>query len=472
MIFNTVTFIVFLILVFSLYWGLNRRWQNALLLVASYVFYGWWDWRFLSLILISSLFDFWLGRRIAATSAPRRRKAYIVLSLVSNLGLLGFFKYFNFFAESFAHLLAGFGLEAGFVTLHIILPVGISFYTFQSLSYTLDVYRGQCLATYTLVEFMAFVSFFPQLVAGPIERATNLLKQFAGDRVFDVQQAKDGVRQMLWGFFQKMVIADGAAKYVNAVYAADAEANGGRLLLGTVFFAFQIYSDFAGYANIACGCARLFGFRLMRNFAYPYFSRNIAEFWQRWHISLSTWFRDYLYIPLGGSRRGLARTARNVLLTFTISGLWHGANWTYVFWGLLNGLYFLPGLLRRRLGPAPVAPPSRDARWTDLPAIGLTFLMTCAAWVFFRAESLPQAFHFFRAMAGAFDLHALVFDAPQIKLLILAMLAIEWIQRHRAHPLDIAALPLPVRWASYYALASVILVFGTFQSTTFIYFQF
>lgn len=472
MIFNSVTFLVFLVLVFALYWGLGRRWQNALLLVASYVFYGWWDWRFLSLILASSLFDFWLGRRIAAAATPRRRKGFVVLSLISNLGLLGFFKYFNFFAESFAHLLAGFGLDAGYVTLNIVLPVGISFYTFQSLSYTLDVYRGQCPATCTLIEFMAFVSFFPQLVAGPIERARNLLKQFAGDRVFDVQQAKDGARQMLWGFFQKMVIADGAAEYVNAAYASDAGANGGRLLLGTVFFAFQIYTDFAGYSNIACGCARLFGFRLMRNFAYPYFSRNIAEFWQRWHISLSTWFRDYLYIPLGGNRRGLARTVRNVLMTFAISGLWHGANWTFVFWGLLNGLYFLPGLLRRRLGPAPAAAPLPDARWTDLPAIGLTFVMTTAAWVFFRAESLPQALHVFRAMAGGFDLHALVFDAPRIKLLILAMLAIEWIQRHRAHPLDIAALPLPVRWASYYAIASGILVLGTFQHTAFIYFQF
>lgn len=257
MIFNSVTFLVFLVLVFALYWGLGRRWQNALLLVASYVFYGWWDWRFLSLILASSLFDFWLGRRIAAAATPRRRKGFVVLSLISNLGLLGFFKYFNFFAESFAHLLAGFGLDAGYVTLNIVLPVGISFYTFQSLSYTLDVYRGQCPATCTLIEFMAFVSFFPQLVAGPIERARNLLKQFAGDRVFDVQQAKDGARQMLWGFFQKMVIADGAAEYVNAAYASDAGANGGRLLLGTVFFAFQIYTDFAGYSNIACGCARL-----------------------------------------------------------------------------------------------------------------------------------------------------------------------------------------------------------------------
>jgi len=472
MIFNTVTFIVFLAIVFALYWGLRRRGQNALLLVASYVFYGWWDWRFLSLIFASSLIDFWLGQRIAGTSAPRRRKAYVVLSLICNLGILGFFKYFNFFGESLALLLGRFGLEPGFVTLNIVLPVGISFYTFQSLSYTLDVYRGRCLATYTAIEFLAFVSFFPQLVAGPIERATNLLKQFAGDRVFDVKQAKDGVRQMLWGFFQKMVIADGVAEYVNAVYASDAGANGGQLLLGTVLFSFQIYCDFAGYSNIARGCARLLGFRLMRNFAYPYFSRNIAEFWQRWHISLSTWFRDYLYIPLGGSRHGLACTVRNVLMTFIISGLWHGANWTFIFWGLLNGLYFLPGLLRRHLGLSPAVPPTPDARWTDLPAIGLTFIMTCVAWVFFRADSLSQAIHIFRAMAGAFDLHALVFDALRIKLLILMMLAVEWVQRHREYPLDIAALPLRVRWASYYAVAFMILVFGTFHHTAFIYFQF
>ncbi len=470
MIFNSLTFVVFMLVVFTLYWALDRRRQNVLLLVASYVFYGWWDWRFLSLILASSLFDFWLGRRIAAASAPGRRKALIVLSLLSNLGLLGFFKYFNFFAGSFAQMLAGFGIEAGFVTLQVILPVGISFYTFQSLSYTIDVYRGRCPATHTLVEFMAFVSFFPQLVAGPIERATNLLGQFAEARVFDVARAKDGVRQMLWGFFQKMVIADGAAEYVNAVYARDSGADGGRLLLGTVFFAFQIYSDFAGYSNIACGCARLFGFRLMRNFAYPYFSRNIAEFWQRWHISLSTWFRDYLYIPLGGSRRGLEVTVRNVLITFTVSGLWHGANWTFVVWGLLNGLYFLPVLLRRRLASAPA--PAPDARWTDLPAIALTFALTLVAWVFFRAESLAHAADIFRAMAGSFDLHALVFDALRVKLLILAMVAVEWIQRRRAHPLEIDSLPTPVRWAGYYGLAAAILLFGTFRHTAFIYFQF
>lgn len=471
MIFNSITFVVFLAIVFPLYWALNRRRQNVLLLVSSYVFYGWWDWRFLSLLLVSSLFDFWLGQRIAASAGARQRKAYIVLSLISNLGLLGFFKYFNFFADSFAQLIAGFGLTASFTTLNIVLPVGISFYTFQSLSYTIDVYRGRCPATHSLVEFLAFVSFFPQLVAGPIERATNLLGQFAAERHFDLAHAKDGIRQMLWGLFQKIVIADGVAEYVKVAYAGGTTDNGGRMLLATVFFSFQIYGDFAGYSNIACGCARLFGFSLMRNFAYPYFSRNIAEFWQRWHISLSTWFRDYLYIPLGGNRRGFGITVRNVLLTFTISGLWHGANWTFICWGALNGLLFLPVLLYRRFAAEP-----RTARpepgWTDLPAMALTFALCLCAWVFFRAENLAHAAGVFRAVFGAFDVHTFLYDAPRAKFLILAMVAAEWIQRRRVHPLDIAGWPLPARWAAYYGVAAAVLLFGTFRHTPFIYFQF
>jgi D-alanyl-lipoteichoic acid acyltransferase DltB (MBOAT superfamily) len=471
MIFNSLTFVLFLLIVFSLYWLLDRRRQNVLLLVASYVFYGWWDWRFLSLILASSLWDYWLGQRID-TAAPGRKKRWLMTSILTNLGLLGLFKYFNFFADSFVGVARALGFEAGFTTLHIILPVGISFYTFQSLSYTIDVYRGQCAPHRNLVEFLAYVAFFPQLVAGPIERATHLLGQFSAERTFDVEKAKDGVRQMLWGYFQKIVIADGLADYVNNVYGRLGQANGGELLLATYFFAIQIYCDFAGYTNIAIGCARLFGFGLMRNFAYPYFSRNIAEFWQRWHISLSTWFRDYLYIPLGGNRGAFRFIVFNVLVTFTVSGLWHGANWTFVVWGLLNGLYFIPVLFLRRYRGEEKGTARTTAGLRDLGSIVLTFHLTLFAWIFFRAESLGQAGQIIGAIAGTFDLKTFLIEGLKLKLLIALMLAIEWAQRDKQHPLEIGAFPAPARWLAYNAVGLVILFLGTFKYTPFIYFQF
>jgi D-alanyl-lipoteichoic acid acyltransferase DltB (MBOAT superfamily) len=472
MIFNSLTFLVFLLMVFSLYWLFDRRGQNVLLLVASYVFYGWWDWRFLIMIFASSLLDFWIGLRIAGTEDQFRRKCYLALTLAANLGLLGFFKYCNFFAASFAELLHGLGFQASWTTLHIVLPVGISFYTFKTLSYNIDVYRGDCPAHHNLLEFLTFIAFFPELVAGPIMRATNLLQQFVRPRVFDVELAKDGLRQMLWGFFQKVVVADGLATYVNAKFAHAGGVHGEQLLLAGYFFAFQIYCDFAGYSNIAFGVARLFGFTLVRNFNYPYFSRNIAEFWQRWHISLSTWFRDYLYIPLGGSRVSFPRLVFNLMLVFAISGLWHGANWTFVIWGVLNGLYFIPILLRRRFFGREEASARDHAKLSDWPWILLVFHLVLIGWIFFRAQSMAGAVLVFKTIMADFHLNAFLTDEFKLKALVVSLFVAEWLQRRKVHPLQIEHFARPARWFAYNAVAFAILVFGTFSYTPFIYFQF
>src|SRR6056297_941955 len=332
MLFNSLVFFLFLSIVFVLYWLFRNqlKLQNIIVLISSYIFYGWWDWRFLSLIVISSLADYFIGLWLDRSEKKTKRKLLLALSIVVNIGILGFFKYFNFFIDSAAGFLNQFGFQANPTSLQIILPVGISFYTFQTLSYSIDIYRRQIEPTKNIIAFFAFVSFFPQLVAGPIERARNLVPQFLKKRTFDPVNAGDGIRQMLWGFFKKIVIADNAAVYANEIFTNYSDHTGGTLLLGAVLFGFQIYGDFSGYSDIAIGTARLFGFDLMRNFAYPYFSRDIAEFWRRWHISLSTWFRDYIYIPLGGSRGGTLMKIRNTFIIFVISGFWHGANWTFI----------------------------------------------------------------------------------------------------------------------------------------------
>jgi len=478
MLFNSFDFAVFLPLIFGLYWFVahrNLRVQNALLLVASYVFYGWWDWRFLSLIAISSFSDYWIGRKLVKTDNRQRRRVLLGLSLLVNLGFLGFFKYYNFFAESFADAFTLFGADFEASRLRIILPVGISFYTFQTLSYTIDIYRKRIEPTRDPLAFFAFVSFFPQLVAGPIERAANLLPQFVRPRNFDYRRATDGMRQILWGLFKKMAIADFCAFYVNDIFANSADHSGSTLLLGAFLFAFQIYGDFSGYSDIAIGTARLFGFNLMRNFAFPYFSRDIAEFWRRWHISLSTWFRDYLYIPLGGSRGGRGMRIRNVFIIFTVSGLWHGANWTFVIWGLIHATLFLPLLLanRNRSNLDTVA----GSRWLpkarELAQMGFTFAMTTLAWVFFRAENLAHAGQY---LGGIFSLS--LFTPPEIRpnallALISLLVGVEWLQRHKEHglQLDDGLLPQPLRWAAYYGLVLLILFFRQ-EEQEFIYFQF
>lgn len=355
MLFNSFEFLIFLPIVFALYWLLQKhlKWQNGLVVAASYLFYGWWDWRFLLLIFITSISSFISGIGIERNEGNgRKQKIISAANIILNLLILGVFKYYNFFVDNLVGLFSTIGFNLDWPTLHIILPVGISFYTFQALSYSIDVYQGKIKATHDIVEFCAFISFFPQLVAGPIERATNLLPQFQKERKFDYGNAVDGLRQMLWGFFKKMLIADNCAIAVNWIWANQSGQHSFVLLIGAILFTFQIYCDFSGYSDIAIGCARLFGIKLMRNFNYPYFSRSIPEFWRRWHISLTTWFRDYIYFPLGGSRCSKGKTIRNVFVVWGVSGLWHGANWTFVFWGLyhafLLNIYNLLGIKTKK----------------------------------------------------------------------------------------------------------------------------
>jgi D-alanyl-lipoteichoic acid acyltransferase DltB (MBOAT superfamily) len=469
MLFNSLEFAVFLPVVFYLYWSLNHRKQNAFLVLASYFFYGWWDWHFLGLIVLSSLADFFAGLAMGRTDNPRRRRWLLYASLSSNLGLLGFFKYYGFFVDSFVELLRQVGFHTNVPTLRIILPVGISFYTFQTLSYTIDVYRKRLEPTSDIVSFMAFVSFFPQLVAGPIERAQCLLAQFVSPREFDLERAKDGCRQMLWGLFKKVVIADGLAVHIESAYG-NPVAGGTQLAYATVFFAAQIYCDFSGYSDIALGCARLLGFRLMRNFAYPYFATSIGDFWQRWHISLSSWFRDYVYIPLGGSRVSKFTRLRNLVITFTVSGLWHGANWTFVLWGFLHSLYYVPEVLLRGRVPEPQSPRLRSV--FAAVKILVTFTAVVVAWVFFRAKSVSHAFV---VLGQIFTIgtQQSCYRPPVLALVLIAGLACwEWRFRHRQHGFDVVDWPRPVRWTGYYLLLALIAGLGTFSDAPFIYFQF
>lgn len=487
MLFNSFEFAVFLPLVFALYWFVfqrNFKIQNLLLVVVSYVFYGWWDWRFLSLIVISSLLDFGIGQKLGSATAPKARKALLGLSLAVNLGFLGFFKYFNFFVESFVDAFATVGVSLSPTTLQIVLPVGISFYTFQTLSYTIDVYRKELEPSKDLVGFLAFVSFFPQLVAGPIERAKNLLPQFAKARTFDYHQATQGMKHILWGFFKKVVIADTCGIYADYIFGHHEALSGGSLVLGALCFTFQIYGDFSGYSDIAIGTAKLFGFNLMTNFRTPYFSRDIAEFWRRWHISLSTWFRDYVYIPLGGSRGGQWGKVRNTFIIFVVSGFWHGANWTFVVWGFLNALYFLPLLLlkqnRKNLGVV------AEGRWLpsvrEFGQVGLTFGLTVFAWIFFRAANVGEAFSYIGGLfSGNFipsyaevRLYAEsgAFNLALLGALVGVLLLFEWAQRHKDNILDFENLSTTVRWGLYIFILLLIVFFGTWDRSTFIYFQF
>jgi D-alanyl-lipoteichoic acid acyltransferase DltB (MBOAT superfamily) len=476
MLFNSIEYLIFLPVVFAVYWfvlGKHLRLQNLFLLVCGYVFYGWWDWRFLFLLMLSSTVDYVVGVGLGNIQDEQKRKLILLLSVCFNVSLLGFFKYFNFFADSFTTLLTTLGFQVNPVSLNVILPVGISFYTFQSLSYTIDVYKRRMEPIRDPLPFYTFVSFFPQLVAGPIERAIRLLPQFQKKRTFDFDLAKDGVRQALWGMFKKVVIADNIAPYVNDIFGHHADFNGSTLLIGVFYFAIQIYCDFSGYSDIAIGTAKLFGFNLMRNFNYPYFSRDIAEFWRRWHISLSTWFRDYVYIPLGGNRVVMARAILNTLIVFTVSGFWHGANWTFVAWGFFNGLLFIPLLVTRknRDHMGIVAEGKLLPRFSEALQIGLTFFLTLIAWVFFRSADIAQSFSYLSHMfsASLFELPSGMFKANFV--LVMLMLLIEWIQRDKLHPLQFERLPVAVRWLAYYTLIFFIFNKGG-QQESFIYFQF
>jgi len=479
MLFNSLDFALFLPITFLLYWWVGGRSavrRNAIVLAASYLFYGWWDWRFLGLLAFSTAVDFAVGRAMEATTAQSKRKVLLAISIVVNLGLLGFFKYFNFFAAEFAQAFSFMGVPMTSARLDIVLPVGISFYTFQTLSYSIDVYRGHLKPSRDPIAFAAYVAFFPQLVAGPIERATNLLPQFATARVFDRAMATDGLRQMLWGLFKKVVIADNCAFEVDRIFGHYGEYGSATLVLGAVLFAFQIYCDFSGYSDIAIGCARLFGFSLMRNFAFPYFSRDIAEFWRRWHISLSTWFRDYLYIPLGGSKGGKWMALRNTFIIFLVSGFWHGANWTFLAWGALNAIYFLPLLLtgRNRLHIDTVARGKMIPSLTDALRIATTFGLTCIAWVFFRAESVQQGIQYLARAATAGIGSWPKWSHPDLQPMLILLLVIEWTSRNDQHGLERFATSWPrfARWLFYVMLGACMGLFHRPDGNTFIYFQF
>lgn len=477
MLFNSISFAIFLPLVFILYWFVfskNLKWQNALVLAASFFFYASWDWRFLFLLMFTILLDFFTGKKIETSNTLSGRKAWLMISILVNLGFLGFFKYYNFFIDSFSDLLAGVGLQVNIWTLKIILPVGISFYTFHGLSYVIDVYKKRIPAEKNFTEYALFVSYFPLLVAGPIERATHLLPQVKRPRFFNYENAADGVRQILWGLFKKMVIADNCAPIVNEIFANYQTESAGNLILGAVLFAFQIYGDFSGYSDIALGVSRLFGIQLLRNFAYPYFSRDIAEFWRRWHISLSSWFRDYLYIPLGGSKGGLWMKIRNTFIIFIVSGFWHGANWTFIVWGGLNALFFLPLLIRQqnRTNLEVVALGKIIPSFRDLCNIFLTFSLTCFAWIFFRAENLNVAAVYIQRI---FSKSIMEFpDRFNLKIaaLIAILVVVEWVNRSHEHGLKVERFTPWMRRIAYLSVVYLILRYASFGNNEFIYFQF
>ncbi len=470
---------MFLPIVFLLYWLVFKplRWQNLFVVAASYLFYGWWDWRFLILIAITTLCSFASGPLLEKLEGQRMKQKWVsAANIVLNLLILCYFKYCNFFGENFAAVLRSFGMQADWVTLDILLPVGISFYTFQALNYTIDVYRHKIEPTHDVVSFFAFISFFPQLVAGPIERATNLLPQFLSRRTFSYGKAVDGMRQIVWGLFKKVVVADNCATAVNQIFDEYQTLDGFNLLLGAFFFTFQIYGDFSGYSDIAIGTAKLFGINLMRNFNFPYFSRDIAEFWRRWHISLTTWFRDYIYIPLGGSREGKWKSFRNTLVIFLVSGFWHGANWTFVCWGAYHALLFLPLLLR-----------GKNRRYRDIVAAGkllpslketgqmlLTFLLAVIGWIIFRADTIHQAWEYIMLMFTKFRFCPPEYGKKAL-IYILILQSVEWLQRDKQFALQmdgkgISRLPV-VRWTIYLSLVLMIVLFGASQAE-FIYFQF
>jgi D-alanyl-lipoteichoic acid acyltransferase DltB (MBOAT superfamily) len=481
MLFNSFEFLVFLPIVFLLYWFVFKplKWQNLLVVSASYVFYGWWDWRFLFLIALTTICSFASGLLIEHYDNDRKtQKAISAINIILNISILGIFKYYNFFAENFQLLFSSFGISVDWPTLHIILPVGISFYTFQALSYSIDVYRRKIKATKDVVAFFAFISFFPQLVAGPIERATNLLPQFLKPRSFNEAKAVDGLRQILWGFFKKVVVADTCASTLMYIWEDYHHMSGISLFFGGLLFTFQIYGDFSGYSDIAIGTARLFGVNLKRNFAFPYFSRSIPEFWRRWHISLMTWFRDYIYFPLGGSRCSQWKAIRNVFIVWGVSGLWHGANWTFICWGLFHGIllavYNLLGINTKY--------EHEVAHGRFLPSVKemcqmlFTFFLAVIGWIIFRAETMTQAVSYlYRMFTKPFE----GMSAGSLKytfFFVAIMLLAEWVQRDKQHALEFVKSEgilkyRVVRWSIYMSVLMVTLVFAGEQSQ-FIYFQF
>lgn len=479
MLFNSWSFAIFLPVVFFAYYflaGNRTKTQNLILLIASYFFYGSWDWRFLGLLLFSTLLDYASGIQIDRSTDPAKRKAWLVASIVINLGLLGVFKYYNFFVENINTAFQSAGLSTNFTALHLILPIGISFYTFHGLSYVFDIYRSKIKPEKDFITYSLFVSYFPLLVAGPIERATHLLPQLKNKRTFSLTLASDGFRQILYGLFKKMVIADTCAEYANMVFNNYHSFSSITLVLGAVFFAFQIYGDFSGYSDIAIGTSKLFGIELIRNFSFPYFSRNISEFWRRWHISLSSWFKDYLYIPLGGSKGSTFQKVRNVLIIFLVSGFWHGANWTFIIWGLLNALFILPQVLKgnNRKYMAIVAANSYLPTMRDFFLMVLTFALTCFAWIFFRSPNIADAFGYVSGIFS-FDLDLSKTSYNKIYLLfIVFFILVEWAGRKKEYALQlIGDIKNPaIVYIAEVMVIMIILIFCTANTSQFIYFQF
>lgn len=481
--FNSFSFAIFLPIVFLLYWFGTRgnlKLQNILLLVSSYFFYACWDWKFLFLLIFSTLLDYFTGIKINQSQGHKKKLFWLWLSIIVNLGFLGVFKYYNFFALSFVNLLASIGLKVHVETLNIILPVGISFYTFHGLSYVIDIYKNKIKPERNFIDYSLFVSFFPLLVAGPIERATHLLPQIIKKREFNYLKAVDGLKQILWGLFKKIVIADNCAEYANVIFNNSQEYAGSTLVLGALFFTFQIYCDFSGYSDIALGTARLFGIELLRNFAFPYFSRDIAEFWRRWHISLSSWFKDYLYFPLGGSKSGMLVKIRNTFVIFLVSGFWHGANWTFIVWGFLNALYIMPSIIfnTNRNNLDIVASGRYIPSLRELLSMGVTFGVTVFAWIFFRANDLSHAFSFISEIFSSSLLSIPYFrgigKAVVIVPIISLFILVEWIGREGQYAISHVGITWkrPIRYFFYYVLLFMILYFGNFNESQFIYFQF
>lgn len=477
MFFNSFHFAVFLPIVFILYWFVGHKSkinQNYILILASYYFYSCWDWRFLFLLVFSTLLDYSCALKIEQSNTASTRKLWLWLCVSVNVGFLGIFKYYNFFVQSFAVLLGTMGFHSSPLLLNVILPVGISFYTFHGLSYIIDIYYGRIKSEKNFVDYSLFVCYFPLLVAGPIERATHLLPQVKRRRKFNFNKAKEGVYQIIWGLVKKVVIADSCANYANAIFDHYSSMNALSLLLGAVYFAFQIYGDFSGYSDIALGTSKLFGIDLLRNFNYPYFSRDIAEFWRKWHISLTTWFRDYLYIPLGGSKGSKWTKVRNTFIIFLVSGFWHGASWTFVAWGLLNAFYFLPLLLlnrnRNNVGDFTLGLNLNAIR--TLLQIVFTFFITCLAWVFFRAKTITDAFQYIERMFENRDFSAQYFSIErynyELLTLVLLFTVVEWNSRTKTEPIS-----GKYSWLKLSLCLAAIVALGVFSDyKEFIYFQF
>jgi D-alanyl-lipoteichoic acid acyltransferase DltB (MBOAT superfamily) len=464
--FDSYIYALFLPIVFILYWALRKhlKWQNLMLLVASYIFYGWWDWRFLGLILITSASTFLTGLAIRPDHS-KQSKAWVTLNIILNIGILATFKYFNFFRDSLAELLRLLGLNPDMPTLNIILPVGISFYTLQAISYTLDLYRGKVEHTRDAVAFFVYIAFFPQLVAGPIERAGNLLPQFLKEKDFDYHNAVIGMRQILWGLVKKIVIADNLAGYVENLLYQPSIMSASSIVMAAIIFAFQIYADFSGYSDIAIGSARLLNIKLLPNFKFPFFTRSMKELWQRWHISLMTWFREYVYFPLGGSRKGKLHTCINIMVVFAISGLWHGADWTFVIWGAVNGLLLLPFVFLPMKSHK-----TEHATWHDIPLCMLTFLLFALVFLAFRSPNISHLQECIGVLlSGSYlsmpvGISALYYIVPFI--------VVEWLGRKQEFPLAVMPMPAVLRWFIYWALLLLIAFYGASANIQYIYFQF